>query len=91
MVQKKVPMRKCVVTGEKKPKQELIRIVREAGTSAISIDPSGKKNGRGVYLHLSPEVVAKARKKNVLGRHLESEVPADIYNELDRLALSTQS
>ncbi|MCL1949769.1 MAG: YlxR family protein [Turicibacter sp.] len=87
MAERKIPMRKCVITGEKKPKQELIRIVREPETALVSVDKSGRKNGRGVYLHLSPEVVAKARKKNALGRHLEAEVPAAIYDELENLAI----
>ena len=87
MAQRKIPMRKCVITGERKPKQELIRIVREPETANIIVDPSGRKNGRGVYLHLSPEVVAKARKKNALGRHLEAAVPESIYEELEQLAL----
>jgi len=86
MTQRKIPMRKCVVTGERKPKQELIRIVRESETAHVSVDPSGRKNGRGVYLHLSPEVVAKARKKNALGRHLEAEIPESVYEELEQLA-----
>lgn len=85
MKQKKIPMRKCVITGEQKPKKELIRIVRET-TGEVSVDLTGKKNGRGVYLHLTPEVVALAKKKNVLGRHLEVEIPATIYDELEQLA-----
>lgn len=85
MKQKKIPMRKCVITGEQKPKKELIRIVRET-TGEVSIDLTGKKNGRGVYLHLTPEVVALAKKKNVLGRHLEVEIPTAIYDELEQLA-----
>jgi len=86
MTQRKISMRKCVITGERKPKQELVRIVREPETALVSVDPSGRKNGRGVYLHLSPEVVAKARKKNALGRHLEAEIPEAVYEELEQLA-----
>ena len=85
MKQRKIPMRKCVITGEKKPKKELIRIGR--GTDGeVSVDTTGKKNGRGVYLHLTEEVVALARKKNVLSRHLEVEVPESIYEELAKQA-----
>ena len=81
MKQKKIPMRKCVITGEQKPKKELIRIVR--GTDGeVSVDTTGKKNGRGVYLHLTPEVVALAKKKNILSR----QVPEAIYEELAELA-----
>ncbi|MGL4337657.1 MAG: RNase P modulator RnpM [Turicibacter sp.] len=85
MRQKKIPMRKCVVTGEQKPKNELIRIVR-ATEGDVAIDLTGKKNGRGVYLHLTPEVVALAQKKNMLSRHLEVDIPATIYEELIELA-----
>ncbi len=85
MKQKKIPMRKCVITGEQKPKKELVRIVRETA-GEVSVDLTGKKNGRGVYLHLTPEVVALAKKKNVLSRHLEVEIPASVYEELEQLA-----
>ncbi|HAX73258.1 MAG TPA: DUF448 domain-containing protein [Firmicutes bacterium] len=85
MKQKKIPMRKCVITGEQKPKSELIRIVRST-EGEVSVDLTGKKNGRGVYLHLTPEVVTLAKKKNVLSRHLEVEIPASIYDELATLA-----
>lgn len=78
-------MRKCVVTGEKKPKKELIRIVR-GSESEVSVDLTGKKNGRGAYLHLSPDVIETAKKKNTLKRHLEAEIPETIYDELMELA-----
>ena len=85
MKTKKIPLRKCIACGQGKPKKELIRIVR--GTDGeVSVDTTGKKNGRGVYLHLTPEVVALAKKKNILSRHLEVEVPEAIYEELAELA-----
>ena len=85
MNQKKIPMRKCVITGEKKPKKELVRIVRDTD-SEVSIDLTGKKNGRGAYLHLTSDVISKAKKKKTLNRHLEVEVPDVIYEELMELA-----
>ena len=85
MKQRKIPMRKCVITGEKKPKKELIRIVR--GTDGeVSVDTTGKKNGRGVYLHLTEDVVALALKKKELSRHLEVDVPESSYEELAKQA-----
>ena len=85
MNQKKIPMRKCVITGEKKPKKELIRIVRDQ-ESTVSIDLTGKKNGRGAYLHLTPEVITMAKKRKTLSRHLEVEIPEKIYEDLMELA-----
>ncbi len=52
---KKVPMRKCVATGEMKPKKELVRIVRSK-EGEVSIDLTGKKSGRGAYLSKDKEV-----------------------------------
>ena len=49
MKMKKIPMRTCLVTREKLPKQELIRVVRTPEGSVV-IDETGKANGRGAYL-----------------------------------------
>lgn len=45
MKQKKIPLRSCVVTGEKLPKKELLRIVRTPDGEVIC-DLTGKNNGR---------------------------------------------
>ena len=55
---KKVPLRKCVATGEQLPKKELIRIVRNK-EGEVSVDPTGKKNGRGAYLKRSLDAIRK--------------------------------
>lgn len=59
---KKVPLRKCVVTGEMLPKKSMIRIVRSK-EGVVSVDPTGKMSGRGAYVSKSEEVVEMARKK----------------------------
>ena len=78
---RKIPMRKCVVTNERFPKKELIRIVRTP-EGEIVVDTTGKKNGHGAYLKLDREVIETARKKKVLNKHLEAEVPQEIYDQL---------
>lgn len=78
---KKVPMRKCVVTGEILEKKELIRIVRN-NQDQVFIDPTGKANGRGAYLKKDIDVINRAKKNKILDRKLEIEVPASIYEEL---------
>jgi uncharacterized protein len=78
---RKVPMRKCVATGELKPKKELVRIVRSK-EGEVSVDPTGKKSGRGAYLSKEKEAVLLAKKKNVLANHLESQIDDSIYEEL---------
>ncbi|MCM3725945.1 hypothetical protein FB550_101853 [Neobacillus bataviensis] len=78
---KKVPMRKCVATGEMKPKKELVRIVRSK-EGEVSIDLTGKKSGRGAYLSKNKEAVLLAKKKNTLSNHLEVSINDSIYEEL---------
>ena len=74
MKQKKIPLRTCVITKEKLPKKELIRVVRTP-EGKIIIDEVGKANGRGAYLKKDLEVFEKAQKSKALNRHLEVEVP----------------
>ena len=81
---KKIPMRTCVVTHEKLPKKELIRIVRNKD-GEVFVDGSGKMNGRGVYLKIDKSVFDKARKDKLLNKYLEVEVNESIYDELDKL------
>ena len=83
MKQKKVPMRTCVVTKEKYPKKELIRVVRD-NTGKVTVDNSGKQNGRGAYLKKDLEVVDMARKTKALEKYLEVLIPEEVYEELEK-------
>ncbi len=78
---KKIPMRSCVVTKEKLPKQELIRVVRTPNQEVI-VDITGKANGRGAYLKKDLTVFEKAKKSKVLDKILEIEVKDEIYEKL---------
>ncbi|GAA0332118.1 YlxR family protein [Bacillus carboniphilus] len=78
---KKIPLRKCVATGEMKPKKEMIRVVRSKEGN-VEVDPTGKKSGRGAYLSKTKEAVELAKKKNVFSHHLEVQVPDEVYEEL---------
>ncbi|MCM3113933.1 YlxR family protein [Neobacillus sp. MER 74] len=78
---KKVPLRKCVATGEMKPKKELVRIVRSK-EGDVSIDLTGKKSGRGAYLSKDKEAILLAKKKNTLSNHLQVSINDSLYEEL---------
>ena len=78
---KKVPLRKCVATGEQLPKKELIRVVKNK-EGQVFVDPTGKMNGRGAYLKKSLEAIEIAQKKAMLKRSLEIDIPNEIYEEL---------
>lgn len=84
MKPKKIPMRSCIVTKEKLPKKELIRVVRD-NLGNVSVDETGKKNGRGAYLKKDKEVIKKAKESKILERFLEVLVPEGIYEELNNL------
>lgn len=80
-VNKKIPLRKCVATGEMMPKKSLIRVVRSK-EGEVSVDVTGKKPGRGAYVSKTVEALDIARKKNILDRQLDVKVPEEIYEEL---------
>lgn len=81
---KKVPERTCVITKEKLPKQELIRVVRTPEGKVV-VDETGKQNGRGAYLKKDIEVFNKAKKTKILDRILEVEVNEEVYADLEKL------
>lgn len=81
---RKIPMRSCIVTREKLPKNELVRVVRTPDNNVI-VDVTGKVNGRGAYLKKDQEVFDKAKKSKVLDRQLEVEIPDCIFEELSNL------
>ncbi len=78
---KKIPMRRCVATGEHFPKKELLRIVRTP-EGEIRIDTTGRTNGHGAYLKKDAEAVALARKKGALAKALEAEIPEEVWEEI---------
>lgn len=80
-------MRTCVVTKEKYPKKELIRVVRD-NTGKVTVDETGRANGRGAYLKMDLEVVEKARKSKALERYLEVLIPEEVYEELENIIKS---
>lgn len=76
-------MRMCVVTREKWPKNELIRVVNTA--NGVIVDPTGKVNGHGAYLKKDLEVFEKAKKSKVLNRVLETTVSDELFDELKQI------
>ena len=80
----KIPMRTCVVTREKYPKKELLRIVRTPDENIV-IDEVGKVNGRGAYIKKDNEVLAKAIKNKTLEHHLEIKIDDSIYDEIRKI------
>ena len=76
-------MRQCRGCNEHKPKIELLRVVRSP-EGEISLDFTGKKNGRGAYLCRNIACLKKARKSRRLERELGVEIPEAVYDSLER-------
>ena len=70
---RKIPLRMCVGCREMKPKKELIRAVRSP-EGEVSLDPTGKKAGRGAYVCMNADCLKKALKQRQLDRALEAQL-----------------
>ena len=82
-MQKKIPQRQCMGCRERKPKKEMIRVVR--GTDGtVSLDFSGKMNGRGAYIWPNLECLKKVQKSKALERSLEVPIPDEVYARLQK-------
>ena len=81
---KKIPMRSCVVTREKCEKRELLRIVKDKD-GVVSVDLTGKMNGRGAYIKKDLNVLEKARKSKILEKRLEVEIKDEVYEEIKEI------
>lgn len=79
---KKVPMRKCVGCNAMKSKKEMVRVVKDDIT--ITIDATGKKNGRGAYICFCENCLTKAEKNKGLERSLKCAIPKEIYDSLKK-------
>lgn len=80
-MQKTIPMRQCMGCRERRAKRELLRVVRMTDGN-VSLDFSGKLNGRGAYICPDLECLKKARKSRALDRSLEVEIPEAVYDRL---------
>ena len=78
---KKIPQRTCIGCGEKKDKKDLIRIVKDK-EGKISIDKTGRANGRGSYICDKIDCLEKAIKSKKLEKSFEMKIEDEIYEAL---------
>lgn len=78
---KRQPQRTCMGCNEKKDKKDLIRIVKNKN-GEISIDRTGKQEGRGAYLCDNIECLEKAIKTKRIERVFEQKISDEIYEKL---------
>lgn len=94
---KKIPVRSCVMCRQKVEKRELLRIIRNTD-GKIEFDPTGKKNGRGVYLCRNENCIVSVKNRQKISNSLDisptqeemDEVFEKITNFLQRESLKRE-
>ena len=88
---KKIPMRQCIGCGEMKGKREMMRVVKTAENEIlktpegeITMDVTGRKNGRGAYLCISGECLQRAVRTKGLERSFQMKIPPEVYERLEK-------
>ena len=77
-MEKKVPMRTCIACRKVQDKREMYRIVKSG--DKISLDKTGKANGRGAYICKDEECFKKLKKGKLLNRAFSCAVDEAVYD-----------
>ena len=83
---KKIPVRMCVACRQGRPKRELIRIVKNK-EGVVSVDTTGKAQGRGAYLCPDVACLERASQIKALNRALECDFTEEMFQEAKRVIL----
>ena len=81
---KNLPLRTCMGCNEKKPKKELIRIVKNKENN-ILVDNTGKMEGRGTYICNNIDCLEKVKKNKRIEKVFEMKISDEIYENLKNL------
>ncbi len=78
---KKEPQRTCIGCNQKKDKKDLIRIVKNK-ENEITLDITGKKDGRGAYICNDEKCLERVIKSKRLEKIFEMQITQEIYESL---------
>lgn len=81
MKKRKIPIRKDIVTGEMMPKRQLIRVVKNK-EGEVTLDPTGKKSGRGAYIAVDVEIAKRAKEEKTFEKAFHVKLDDSFYDEL---------
>ena len=81
MKTQKIPLRMCLACREMKDKRTLIRIVRSA-QGEISLDFTGKKNGRGAYICNSEACIQKCCRARLIHKAFSLDAGKEVYDRI---------
>ena len=85
-MEKKIPMRMCIVCKQMMPKKELVRVVKNE--NGVQVDYSGKVNGRGAYICKSKDCIEKLYKTKALNRAFSCEIDEKTYTSVKEALIS---
>ncbi len=79
-------VRRCIASGEMRPKEELIRFVA-APDGTVVPDLAGRLPGRGLWLSPRRDVMARACARNLFARAAKASlrVPEDLADSVERM------
>lgn len=83
MKKRKPVLRKCIACGKQSLKKDLIRIVKSKNGD-ISVDRTGKQNGRGAYICDDKSCFEISYKKNLFARSFQTNISSEVYKELSK-------
>lgn len=78
---RRVPQRTCIACRSTEAKRGLVRVVRTPD-GRVELDPTGKKNGRGAYVHETRACWDEALKRERLARALNIAIPPENMEQL---------
>ncbi len=87
---KKIPLRICIGCRDKKPKKELVRVVRTPDNEVV-LDMTGKKPGRGAYICPREDCFKKAVKGKRLERNLQQPISSELISEISETLKQKES
>ena len=89
MKPKKEIRRMCVGCGEMFDKRELIRVVKSP-EGEVSLDKTGKKNGRGAYVCNNVQCFKKARMRNSIERAFSMKIDDEVYDKMEEEIINAE-
>lgn len=79
-------LRMCIACRNMKDKRELLRIVKDKD-GTITIDETGKKNGRGAYICRNKDCYEKLRKQKLLNKNFKCNISDEVYENIKGVIL----
>lgn len=89
---KHIPTRMCAGCCQMKEKRDLLRIVKslDKNKKIISLDLSGKAQGRGIYVCKNLECLKKIKKNKRIERTFKVPYDEKLYEKLEKEILNNE-